>query len=117
MMFNQLLTATSGSTDTMGMLLGTLGPVVLMFAVFYWIVDVKGWKRWTFFFRVIGMNSIAIYMAQRFIGFDKAAAFFFKGAIGLMPDAWHAAGGRLAYVVVCWLFLLILYRHKIFFKV
>jgi len=90
---------------------------LLMFAVFYWIVDVKGWKRWTFFFRVIGMNSIAIYMAQRFIGFDKAAAFFFKGAIGLMPDAWHAAGGRLAYVVVCWLFLLILYRHKIFFKV
>ena len=47
MMFNQLLTATSGSTDTMGMLLGTLGPVVLMFAVFYFLLIRPQKKRET----------------------------------------------------------------------
>ena len=89
----------------------------LMFAIFYWIVDVRGWKDWTLFFRVIGMNSIAIYMAQRFLGFDKTVGFFFGGTINLLPANWHAAGDRVAYVVVCWLFLLILYRNKVFFKV
>ena len=89
----------------------------LMFALFYWVVDVKGWKGWTFFFRVIGMNSIAIYMAKRFIDFDKAANFFAGGTVGLLPEAWQAAGGRLAYIAACWLFLLFLYRHKAFFKV
>ena len=38
-------------------------------ALFYWIIDVKRWQRWTFFFRVIGMNAIAIYMLMKFVGF------------------------------------------------
>ena len=37
MMFNQLLTA-SGEVDSMGMLLGTFGPIVLMFVVFYFLL-------------------------------------------------------------------------------
>lgn len=38
MMFGQLLTAASGEVDTMGMLLGTFGPIVLMFVVFYFLL-------------------------------------------------------------------------------
>lgn len=39
MMFNQLLTATaSGEVDTMGMLIGTVGPIVLMFVIFYFLL-------------------------------------------------------------------------------
>ncbi len=37
MMFGQLLTAT-GEVDTMGMLLGTFGPIVLMLVVFYFLL-------------------------------------------------------------------------------
>lgn len=37
---------------------------VWMFALFYYIVDVLGWRKWTFFFQVIGVNSITIYLAQ-----------------------------------------------------
>lgn len=36
-MLNQLLTA-GGEVDTAGMLLGTLGPIVLMFIVFYFLL-------------------------------------------------------------------------------
>ena len=42
---------------------------LIMFALFYWIIDVKNHRGWTFFFVVIGMNSITIYLAQRFIRF------------------------------------------------
>ena len=43
-------------------------------AVFYWIVDVKKWRSWTFFFRVIGMNSITIYIMMRFVGFGQMSS-------------------------------------------
>ena len=38
MMFGQLLTAAAGETDTMTLLLGTFGPIVLMFVVFYFML-------------------------------------------------------------------------------
>ncbi len=38
MMFGQLLTAAGGEVDTMGMLLGTFGPIILMFVVFYFLL-------------------------------------------------------------------------------
>ena len=52
---------------------------VAMFALFYWLIDVKGWTKWTPFFTVIGLNSITIYMAQRIIPFGKVSEFFFGG--------------------------------------
>ena len=33
------------------------GLSALLFAVFYWIIDVLGYRRWAFCFRVIGLNS------------------------------------------------------------
>ena len=38
MMFGLLLTANGGEVDTMGMLLGTFGPIILMFVVFYFLL-------------------------------------------------------------------------------
>ena len=88
-----------------------------MFAIFYWIIDVKGWSKWCFFFQVIGMNSITIYMAQRFVGFKTASAFFLGGVAGLMPDLWGQLVLKLGYIAACWLFLLFLYRKNVFLKV
>ena len=88
-----------------------------MFALFYWIIDVKGWSKWCFFFQVIGMNSITIYMAQRFVGFDAASKFFLGGVAGLMPDLWGQLVLRLGYIAACWLFLYFLYRKNVFLKV
>ena len=88
-----------------------------MFALFYWIIDVKGWSKWCFFFQVIGMNSITIYMAQRFIGFKTASVFFLGGVAGLMPDLWGQLVLKLGYIAACWLFLYFLYRKNVFLKV
>ena len=88
-----------------------------LFALFYWIVDVLGWRKWAFFFTVIGMNSITIYMAQRVIGFRVARDFLFGGIASLVPDSWGAVVLELGYVAVCWLFLYILHRKGVYLKV
>lgn len=88
-----------------------------LFAIFYYIIDVRMWQKWTFFFRVIGMNSITIYMAQKIINFNNANNFFFKGIAEKLPDQWETLIMKLGYIIICWLFLYILYRKKIFLKV
>ena len=95
----------------------TGGISFLAFAAFYWIVDVLGWRRWTFFFTVIGMNSITIYMAQRVIGFRVARDFLFGGLSSLFLESWGAVVLQLGYIAVCWLFLYFLHRRGVFLKV
>ena len=88
-----------------------------MFALFYFIIDVKGWKKWTLPFVVIGMNSITIYMAQRIIPFKQISGFFLGGIASKMPEHWSAVLLSTGFVLVSWLFLYFLYRKKIFLKV
>ena len=88
-----------------------------MLALFYYIIDVRGWQKWTLFFRVIGLNSITIYMAQRIISFSSINRFFLGGLAGLVPEAWGTLILSIGYVAICWLFLYFLYRKNIFLKI
>lgn len=90
---------------------------VLIFALFYYLIDVRGWRRWPFFFKVIGLNSITIYLAQEFIDFPFTEKQVFGGFLGLLPEAAVPVFSYLLYIGVCWGFLYILYRKKIFLKV
>ena len=90
---------------------------VAMFALFYWIMDVKGWKKWAFFFKVIGMNSITIFFAQRVISFRNIGKFFFSGVAGLFPEQIGSIIISVAYIAAWWLFLLFLYRKKVFLRI
>ena len=97
------------------------GLSFLLFALFYYIVDVRGWRSWTLFFRVIGLNSITIYLAQQIVGFSHMNRFLFGGLaqwVGLYAgDAAGAVVLRTGYVACCWAFLYFLYRKNIFLKV
>jgi predicted acyltransferase len=92
------------------------GWSLLLLALFYWVIDVQGYRRWAFFFVVIGVNAITIYFLQNLVDFGRIAGFFLSGvahhagvfAAVLLPLG--AFGAR-------WLFLWFLYRRKIFFKV
>jgi predicted acyltransferase len=53
----------------------TLGYGLLLLASFYWIIDVKGYNKWAFFFIVIGANPITIYFLQRVVDFEGIAEF------------------------------------------
>ena len=87
------------------------------FALFYYIIDVRGWRKWCFPFQVIGLNSITIYMAQRIFNFRSISDFFLKGVAGLCPEAWGNLILAIGYFAVSWLFLYFLYAKKIFLKV
>ena len=93
------------------------GYSLLLFALFYWLIDVKGWRKWAFPLRVIGMNSITIYLAQRIIDFHGIARFFFGGAASFCDAPWSEIILLAAYLIVSWLFLFFLYRKRVFLKV
>ena len=88
-----------------------------MMALFYYIIDVRGWQKWTFPFRIIGMNSITIYMVQRIVNFGGISRFFLGGIAGLCNEQWGAVINAAGFVMVGWLFLYFLYRQKIFLKI
>ena len=90
---------------------------VLMFALFYYIIDVRACRWWTPFFTVIGMNSITIYLGQRFINFSYTADRLFGGLVHKLPEASQEFFSSAAYIAVCWLFLYFLYRKRVFLKV
>ena len=88
-----------------------------MLALFYWIVDVLGWRRWAFFFRVIGMNAITIYLLMRFVQFRAISNFFFSGVAGLGDGSWSKVALIAGQILVEWLLLLFIYRKNTFLKV
>ena len=88
-----------------------------MFALFYWLIDVKGWNSWTLPFKVVGMNSITIYLAQRMINIKFTADFLTGGIVELCPEQWGALISKLSYFALAWLLLYFLYKRKIFIKV
>jgi len=87
------------------------------FALFYWICDVLEYRRWTYFFRVIGMNSITIYLGQRIIGFRQINDLFFGGLAHCLPKAASAVLLGITYMLVCWCFLWFLERKNVHLRV
>lgn len=95
----------------------TGGCSAMLLGAFYFALDVKGWRRGAMFFRVIGMNALTIYLAQRGVDFGKVSDFLLGGAVRLLPPDGRPVGMALAYLATCWLLLYFLYRKGIFLKV
>ena len=93
------------------------GLSILFFSVFYLIIDVWNIKKWSFFFMVIGMNSITIYLADNIINFEPASKFLFGGLKVFFPGTWEPLIAAIGFVMTGWLFLYFLYKKKIFLKV
>ena len=103
---------------TSSFMLVTGGLSLTLLSIFYWIIDVKDIKGWTFFFTIIGMNSILIYLAVKFIDFGYAARFFFGGLLKLSAsEVVLEVGSVLAVLAVEWVFLYFLYKKKTFLRV
>jgi predicted acyltransferase len=92
------------------------GWSLLLLALFYWVIDVQGYRKWSYFFVVIGMNAITIYFLDAFVDFQHIAEFFLGGVArhaGTLQPLVLPLGAFLA----AWLLLWFLYRHRVFFKV
>ena len=96
------------------------GWCLLALALCYWLIDVKGYKRWSVFFNIVGMNSIFIYLFANTGGpawLHRIAKPFTMGLF-----SWS---GRLTAEIVTslvvwgmlWYLCLWLYRRRIFIRI
>src|SRR5579864_9097820 len=91
------------------------GWVLLMLLVFYWAVEVKGYRKWTFPLIVAGANSIFLYSVEQLLrgGLDRAVGIFtFRFEwLGIFAPLAQACVVLLAMWYMCYW----LYQRKIFF--
>tara|TARA_R110002167_G_scaffold123399_5_gene302319 strand:+ start:2711 stop:3763 length:1053 start_codon:yes stop_codon:yes gene_type:complete len=93
------------------------GASMLLMALFYYIIDILGHQKWAFFFKVIGMNSILIYMSKVFIDWSYTTSATFKWLGQIVGEPYNAVVMVFCFLAVQWAFLYVLYRQKLFLRV
>ncbi len=93
------------------------GLSLLLMALFYYIIDILGHKKWAFFFKVIGMNSILIYMSGSFIDWSYTTSSLFKWLGQIVGEPYNAVVLVFCFLAVQWGFLYILYKKNLFLRV
>ena len=102
-----------------------------MLAAFFWVIDIRQWRRWSWPLMIVGMNSIAMYVMAQLIkswmggtlkthlatidalfGWKDGIAFALFGDHPLATPLGHAARLFGLWLVCVWL-----YRRKIFVRV
>jgi predicted acyltransferase len=87
----------------------------MMLLLFYWLIDVRGRRKWSFPLVVIGMNSIFIYMFTSLYPVGQTVGVFTHGIadrLGSLGPFFQA----FSVVLVEWLILFWMYRRRIFIK-
>jgi predicted acyltransferase len=92
------------------------GLSFILLALFYLVIDVFGFKKWSFVLRVIGLNSITIYLGSRMIDFDYTSRFWF-GGVSRIAGPSGVLVLEAGAIVVEWLVLYFLYKKKVFLRV
>jgi len=92
------------------------GWVLLLMLVFYWLMDVRGYRRFAFPLTVVGMNSIFIYSLEQVLrGWINRALGVFTGNFSFI-GALAPLAQSCAVLLVMWSLCYWLYRRRIFFK-
>jgi predicted acyltransferase len=102
-------------------MLVTAGWAFLVYALLFFLVEIKNWKTGTFPWIVFGSNAIAIYVLA-----DIFETFFIRTGIRDNTVLWMQNYGlyiktasliwAIFSVLVCWIAGWILYKKKIFIK-
>jgi predicted acyltransferase len=107
--------------STSSFVLASGGWTLASFVFLYWLVDVKGYKRWVTFFAVLGMNPFFIYIFSRTVGrgfLNEFVPIFTTGFLNLFGVS-EGIMNFTAYMVILgieWYLCYWLYRKNIFIK-
>jgi predicted acyltransferase len=93
------------------------GISLILFALFYLVIDVWKFRNWAVFFSIIGLNSITIYLGQSIFNLGHTSNFLFGGLVALFPEQYSHFLNALFYFLTGWIILYFFYRRKIFLKV
>lgn len=93
--------------------------VIWFLAILYWLVDIKGWKKWTTFFVVVGVNSIAAYFMGMLMKNWTKGIFRTHLPAGFWDwtGVWSPFVESVLVVMFFWLLLYWMYRNKVFIRV
>jgi predicted acyltransferase len=98
----------------------TCGTSIGFFAAAFWIIDIKGWRRWAQPLVELGSNAIAVYVVLM-LSFSAIVPFrqpLDDVVARLVPyPTVVSVGWGVAWVVLGWYFCHVLYRRRIFIKV
>ena len=96
------------------------GWAFFIMGAFWFLIEMRGWKRWAFPLVVIGMNSIAMYcMAHLIDGFILKAfqTHFGPDIYKTFGDAYASLFSGTVVLGTLWLILYWMYRRKLFLKI
>lgn len=103
------------------------GWTLWMLAAFYWVIDMAGYRRWSFPLVVVGMNSIAAYCIS--VTLRAWVRNMFKIHLGqgifegeyfgwrLFDPAFAPIAERVTFLFVLWGICWWMYRRRIFLKI
>jgi predicted acyltransferase len=100
-------------TVTYGLM--SAGWACLIFASFYWVIDLRGWRRWSFPLAVIGMNALAAYLGPTIVPVHRIAGIFTK-PLARGAGAFGPVIVTGVVLLVNWSILLWMHRRKIYLR-
>jgi predicted acyltransferase len=100
---------------TSSMVLWSGGWCYLLLTAFFWVIDVKGYRKWAFPLVVIGMNAIFVYVATHLLDFRAMSNVFFGNLDRHSPPVAEFLVALGAFLLP-WLILLYMYKKKTFIR-
>ncbi len=102
---------------TSSFVLYTGGWSLLLLALFYVVIDVWDFKKWSMPFMWLGCNSILIYMAAHgIVNFMSTSEFLFGGTVQLVEAKWQEAFLWIGVALIQFAGLYLMYKRKWFLK-
>lgn len=93
------------------------GWTLLLMGLFYWLVDMRGWRRLPFVFIVIGANSIAVYLTAELANDWIAQTLQTHLGQEIFAGAYGPIVQSLAVLLVIWLLAWWLFRQGAFLRI
>ena len=101
---------------TSSMVLVSSGYCFLLMGAFYYIIDYKGWRKYTGWLKVYGMNSILAYMLAMCMNFSCIGHSLFHGLEQYIGD-FYPILITMSNVSIVYFILWYLYKKQIFLRV
>ena len=101
---------------TSSMVLVSSGYCFLLMALFYYIIDYKGYRKHTEWLKVYGMNSIAAYMLAMCVNFSCIGHSLFHGLEQYM-GAYYQVLITLCNAAIVYGILWCMYKKQLFLRV
>lgn len=110
----------------------TSALAMILLGIMLWIIDIKGYKKWTLPFQVFGMNPLFIYVLSIILAISFRIEFIQSGSGEMVsitnwlfsqcyePFAGNMIGSllyALSMTMVCWFVGWVLYKRRIFIKI